>query len=97
MWPEQLMPLTRARDNFLPGPDGIRFLMQDEQIEVPCRISYEVLSRLGGIVGLSEVGEVFVIYRHRIERAASAKYDRVSRREYEVLILTLDDLERKSL
>jgi len=70
--------------------------MQDGQIEVPCRISYEALSGLGSVVGLSEVEEVFVLYRHRIERAASAKYDRASsRREYEILILAPDDLERK--
>jgi hypothetical protein len=88
------MPLTRARDDFLPGPEGIRFLMQAGQIEVPCRIPYEVLSSLGEIIGLSKMEEVFVVYRHRIERAASTKYDRVSRRAYETLILTLDDLDQ---
>ena len=74
------------------GPDGVRFLMQDGTDEIPCRISYETLSGLGQVLGLTEVGEVFVIYRHRIERAASAKYDRTSRREHEVVVLTLDDL-----
>lgn len=86
------MPLTRATENYLPGPDGIRFLMQDGPEEVPCRISYEALSGLGQVIGLSEAVEVFTIYRHRIERAASAKYDRTCRREHEAVVLTLDDL-----
>jgi Protein of unknown function (DUF1488) len=91
----QVMPLTRARDNYLPGPDGVRFLMQDGPLEVPCRISHETLSDFGGTVGLNEVAEIFLLYRDRIDRAASAKYDRSSRREHDVVTVTLDDLKRK--
>jgi hypothetical protein len=36
-----------------------------------------------------------LLYRDRIERAASAKYDRSSRREHDVVTVTLDDLKRK--
>jgi hypothetical protein len=90
------MPLTRARDNCVSGPDGVRFLMQDGSLEVPCRISHETLSGFGVTVGLSEVGEIFLLYRGRIELTASAKYDRTSRREYEVVTVTVDDLKPRT-
>jgi Protein of unknown function (DUF1488) len=72
--------------------DGIHFLMQDGPIEVICRITVEALSQLGQALGLSEPNEIFAAGRDAIEHAASHKYDRTSRRSYEVLIITADDL-----
>jgi hypothetical protein len=53
------MPLTRARDNYTLGVDGIHFLMQDGSVEVECRIALEVLSRFGRTIALSEPSEIF--------------------------------------
>jgi hypothetical protein len=86
------MPLTRASERYSSGVDGINFLMQDGPMEVICRITVEALSQLGRTIGLSEPSEIFETARATIERAASNKYDRTSRRPYEVVTVTTDDL-----
>jgi hypothetical protein len=86
------MPLTRARDNYTLSVDGIRFLMQDGPVAVICQIGLETLSRFGSTVGLTQLTEIFDHGRATIERAASDKYDRTSRRAYEVLIVTTADM-----
>ena len=87
------MSLTRAQERYTSSLDGIHFLMQHGPIEVVCRIAVEALSQLGQTLGLSEPNEIFETGKDAIERAASNKYDRTSRRPYEVLIITADDFE----
>jgi hypothetical protein len=89
------MQLTRANDEYLSGPDGIRFLMQDGSREVPCRISLQALSAFGKSVGLSAAVEIFVNYRDKIERAASVIYDRTGPRHYETVTVTADALKSR--
>jgi hypothetical protein len=72
--------------------DGIRFLMQDGPMEVVCRIDLDALCQFGRTIGLSETIEIFETGRTTIERVASNKYDRTSRRLYEVVAITADDL-----
>jgi hypothetical protein len=66
--------------------DGIYFLMQDGPEEVVCQITLEALSKLGRPTEIFETG------RGTTERAAGNKYDRTSRRSYEVVTVTSDDL-----
>ncbi len=86
------MPLKRARDECVSGIDGIRFLMRDGVIEVPCRISFQALVDVGRTLDLTEPEEVFIAYREAIELAASIKYDRTPRRHYEIVTLTAADV-----
>jgi hypothetical protein len=86
------MPLTRASDQYTSSVDGINFLMRDGPIEVICQIDLETLSQFGSTIGLSGTIEIFETGRATIERAASTKYDRTSRRPYEVVTITADDL-----
>jgi hypothetical protein len=65
--------------------DGIGFLMQDGPTEVVCRITIDALSQFGRTIGFTEPADVFETGRDAIERAASNKYDRTSRRPYEVV------------
>jgi hypothetical protein len=86
------MPLTRASEIYTLREDGIYFLMQDGPEEVVCQITLEALSRLGRTTGLIGPTEIFEKGRDTIERAAGNKYDRTSRRSYEVVTVTADDL-----
>jgi hypothetical protein len=86
------MPLTRASETYTLREDGIYFLMQDGPQEVVCQITLEALSKLGGPTGLIGPTEIFETGRDIIERAAGHKYDRTSRRFYEVVTVTADDL-----
>ena len=70
------MPLTRSREKTLTTMNGVKFLMQDGQTEVPCRATPELLVEKFGSNGeLSENERIFQLNRHAIERAASTKYD----------------------
>ena len=84
----RLMPLTRANDRYT----GINFLMRDGPIEVICHIDLETMSQFGRTIGFSETIEIFETGRATIERAATTKYDRTSRRPYEVVTVTAGDL-----
>jgi len=64
------MPLTRAKEECSPDLRGVRFLMQDGDKEVPCRISREALTDRGFVTELDET-QVFDTYRDEIEQAAS--------------------------
>jgi len=86
------MPLTRASETYTPREDGIYFLMQDGPEEVVCQITLEALSKLGRTTGLTGPTEIFEARRDTIERVAGNKYDRTSRRSYEVVTVTADDL-----
>jgi Protein of unknown function (DUF1488) len=87
------MPLTRANEGYAFREDGIHFLMRDGREEVVCRIIIEALFQLGRTLALTELTEVFETGREIIERAAGNKYDRTTRRPYEVLTITTDDLD----
>jgi len=88
------MPLSRARENYTVGADGIQFLMRDGQSEVICHIELETLSDLGNgnATDRMELIEIFDRGRAAIERAASRKYDQTSRRDYEIVTVTIVDL-----
>jgi hypothetical protein len=86
------MPLTRASETYTLREDGIYFLMQDGPEEIVCQITLEALSKLGRMTGLIGPTEIFETGRDAIERAAGNKYDRTSRRSYEVVTVTADDL-----
>jgi hypothetical protein len=82
----------RAIERYTLREDGIYFLMQDGSEEVVCRITPEALSKLGRAAGIIGPTEIFETGRNTIERAAGNKYDRTSRRPYEVVTVTADDL-----
>jgi hypothetical protein len=86
------MPLTRARENYLVGADGIRFLMRDGPFEIICEIAVETLSQIGNTLDRDEPTAIFQRHRAMIERAASDKYDRTSRQDYEIISITAADL-----
>jgi hypothetical protein len=69
------MPLTSAKDEYSPDIGSIRFLMQDGNTQVPCRISHEALTDRGSKTRMSGT-QVFEAYRPEIEQAASDLYDR---------------------
>jgi hypothetical protein len=82
------MALTRAKEDYLlTAGDGIRFLMQDGRIEVPCRVSHEALTDRGAHTGLGQE-DVFLAYREDIEQAASDKYDQVGKPQEGPLVVT---------
>jgi hypothetical protein len=86
------MPLMRSVERYTVRGDGIYFLMQDGPTGVVCEITLEALSQLGRASGLTEPTEIFKATRDAIERVASDKYDRTSRKPYEVVTITIDDL-----
>jgi hypothetical protein len=86
------MPLTQAGDGYTVRADGIRFLMRDGSYEIMCQIKLETLSQIGDAGDLSDTIAIFQRDRAMIERAASDKYDRTSRRDYEIVIITSADL-----
>jgi hypothetical protein len=88
----QGMPLTGAPRKYTVRRDGIYFLMRDGQLEVICRIDFQTLSQFGRTIGPTEPTEIFETGRDRIERAASEKYDQTTRVEYEILTVTIKDL-----
>jgi hypothetical protein len=87
------MPLTRLSDRYGLGDHSISFLMLDGPTEVVCEISSETLTRLGRVMGLTDLSKIFETSRDRIERAASDKYDQMTRVLYEVLTVATDDLD----
>ena len=87
------MPLARTNKRYTSGVDGVHFLMQDGPMEVVCTITVEALSQLGRTMGLTVQTEIFETSREAIERTASDKYDRTARRPYEMVIVTIDDLD----
>jgi hypothetical protein len=86
------MPLTRASDRFVMRQGNLHFLMKDGEAEVVCAISPSVLLSIGQAAGLNNPVFAFWAFREKIEGAASAKYDRTARVEYEVLTIEERDL-----
>jgi len=89
---DALMPLTRARDSYLVREHEIVFLMRDGPVEIICQIDLATLSQFGSTTDLNEMIAIFRRDRTRIEHAASDIYDRTSRRDYEILVVTAADL-----
>jgi hypothetical protein len=77
-------------------PGGIRFLMRDGRFEVICQINVQTLSRFGNATSFMEWIEIFQRDRTAIERAASHKYDRTKRHDYEIVTVTAVDLASMS-
>jgi hypothetical protein len=86
------MPLTRASARFVMRQDDLHFLMKDGEVEVICAISPSVLVAIGQAAGLNNPVFAFWAFREKIEGAASAKYDRTARVDYEVLTVEERDL-----
>jgi hypothetical protein len=86
------MPLTRASDRFVMRQDALHFLMKDGEAEVVCAISARTLLAIGKAAGMSNSVFAFWAFREKIESAASAKYDRTARVDYEVLAIEERDL-----
>ena len=86
------MPLTRASDRFVMRQDDLHFLMKDGEAEVVCAISVRALIAIGKAAGMSNPVFAFWGLREKIESAASAKYDRTARVDYEVLTVEERDL-----
>jgi Protein of unknown function (DUF1488) len=91
MWGAAML-LATASGQTVFRPDGVRFLMKDGPDEVVCTISNRALSALGDTVGMNDTTLIFWAYRDEIERAASAKYDRTAREQYEILDIKARDL-----
>jgi hypothetical protein len=87
------MPLTRASEQPVFRRDEICFLMKNgAEQEVICTVSFRVLLAFGDTVGTNDLQALFSAYREEIERAASQKYDRIAREQYEVLDIVERDL-----
>src|SRR5262245_15738295 len=72
----RLMPLTRSKEQFLTTMNGVKFLMEDGPMEVPCRATRELLGdRFGSNGERDEDEKAFRLNRAAIEQAASDKYD----------------------
>jgi hypothetical protein len=87
------MSLTRLSDRYRLGEDSTSFMMLDGPTEVVCEIGRETLARLCRGTGLTELSKIFERYRDTMERAASGKYARTTRVLYEVLTVTIEDLD----
>jgi hypothetical protein len=66
--------------------------MRDGPFVVICQIELETLSQFGNATNQSDTIAIFQRDRAVIERAVSEKYDRTSRRDYEILVVTPADL-----
>jgi Protein of unknown function (DUF1488) len=86
------MPLTRASEQPIFKRDEIRFLMNDGADELICKVSYRVLLAFGVAADFNDARDIFWADRDEIERAASDKYDRTAREEYEILDVDEADL-----
>ena len=70
------MPLSRAREEILTTMNGVKFLMQDKGMEVPCRATLDLLAaRFDSGVTSNGHEKAFLLHRDTIEQAASAKFD----------------------
>ena len=70
------MPLSRAREEILTTMNGVKFLMQDNGMEVPCRATLDLLAgRFGSGPTPNGHKQAFLLHRDAIEQAASAKFD----------------------
>lgn len=69
------MPLSLAREEVLTTMNGVKFLMRDRGMEVPCRATLDLLAdRFDSNGTLNGQEQAFLLHRDAIE-AASAKFD----------------------
>ena len=70
------MPLSRAKDEILTTMNGVKFLMKDGEMEVPCRATLNLLEvRFDSGATPDGHERTFLLHRGAIEQAASAKFD----------------------
>lgn len=70
------MPLSRAREDILTTMNGVKFLMKDREMEVPCRATLDLLAdRFDSGDTQNGKEQAFLLHRCAIEQAASAKFD----------------------
>ena len=69
------MPLTRAGEDFVTTIGGVDFLMEDGNVEVPCRAERKMLRDRFGSDDDDSVANAFRANRVEIEQAASDRYD----------------------
>jgi hypothetical protein len=70
------MPLSRAREEVLSTMNGVKFLMRDRRMEVPCRATLDLLAdRFDSNGTPSGQEQAFLLHRGAIEYAASVKFD----------------------
>lgn len=70
------MPLSRAREEILTTMNGVKFLMQDKGMEVPCRATLDLLAgRFDSGPTPNGHEQAFLFHRDAIERAASTTFD----------------------
>src|SRR5690349_15052309 len=70
------MPLSRAREEILTTMNGVKFLMKDSEMEVPCRATLDLLAvRFDSGNTPNGLQQAFLLHRGAIEKAASAKFD----------------------
>jgi len=76
MTKEKTMPLRRSKEQVLSTMNGVKFLMEDGETEVPCRATQDLLGDRFGSQGDPDANEMtFRLHRDAIEQAASDKYD----------------------
>jgi hypothetical protein len=86
------MPLTRVPKQAVLKMTSIRFLMKDGEWELICSVSNRALMAFGAKRGVQDAQMVFWAYQDEIERAASDKYDRTGRKDYDILHIDECDL-----
>jgi len=70
------MPLIRAKEEILTTMNGVKFLMKDGDMEVPCRATLNLLAvRFDSGATPDGHERTFLLHRGAIEQAASAKFD----------------------
>jgi hypothetical protein len=66
--------------------------MSDGVDEVICNISHRALLVIGATDGMSDPRDIFWACRDEIARAASDKFDRTARQQYEILEIAERDV-----
>ena len=70
------MPLSRAKEEILTTMNGVKFLMKDGEMEVPCRATPDLLAdRFDSPATPDGHEQTFRLHRGAIEQAASDKFD----------------------
>ena len=73
---ETTVPLSRVKEEVLTTINGVKFLMKDKGIEVPCRATLALLAdRFDSGATTNGHEQAFLLHRVAIEQAASVKFD----------------------
>jgi hypothetical protein len=68
------MPLTRKTDRIITTFQGVKFLMEDGDREVACRVDEDILRERFGIATNEDEAAIFHRNREEIESVANRKY-----------------------